>query len=60
MHVSIIETLANAAGNLRVCRAASGYDAGLIARAAILRGGVSVHAARNDAQASSFLAWCDA
>jgi transcription-repair coupling factor (superfamily II helicase) len=56
MNMSIIETLAQAAGNVRVSSAPQGYDAGLIARAAVLRGGISVYVARDDAQASSFVA----
>lgn len=56
MQTSTLETLANAPGNIRVCGAPTGYDASLIARAAIKRGGVSVHVARDDAQASSFIA----
>lgn len=56
MPISLVETLANAVGPLRVSGAVEGYDAGLIARAALLRGGVSLHVARDDAQASSFLA----
>eukprot|EP01041_Mallomonas_annulata_P036497 gene36497-59619_t len=56
MPISLVETLANAVGPLRVSGAVEGYDAGLIARAALLRGGVTLHVARDDAQASSFLA----
>ena len=56
MPQTLLDTLAHAAGNLRVTQAVAGYDASLIGRAAKARGGVSLHVARDDAQASSFVA----
>ena len=56
MKLSILDTLAQSPGALAVTGAVEGYDAGLVARATLQRGGVSLHVARDDAKASSFIA----
>ncbi|MEN9855432.1 MAG: hypothetical protein RLZZ157_558, partial [Pseudomonadota bacterium] len=56
MTTSILDTLAHASGNMAVCNVPAGYEAGLVARATALRGGICVHVARDDAQASGFCA----
>jgi transcription-repair coupling factor (superfamily II helicase) len=51
----ILETLARASGPLRVGGAPEGLDAALVTGAAKARGGVTLHVARDDATASSFI-----
>jgi transcription-repair coupling factor (superfamily II helicase) len=56
MDQSLISHLARAPGRVRVAGVPEGHDARLVTAAALARGGVSLHVARDDAQASTFVA----
>lgn len=56
MDPTLISTLASAPGHIRVTGAPEGHDARLVTAALLARGGIGVHVARDDAQASTFVA----